>query len=98
MTEEEANTYFAQLNTNGAISDDELDLVAGGGCPGDAEEETKYQEGDTVRFTDGTQCTCGCSTASIGRSPYMRYGAYLRCTNCSTIILDHIPYDYVVKC
>ena len=30
MTEEEAKTYFAQLHANGAVSDDELDAVAGG--------------------------------------------------------------------
>ena len=33
MTEEEAKTYFAQLNpASGELSDDELDNVAGGGC------------------------------------------------------------------
>jgi hypothetical protein len=32
LTEDEAKTYFEQLHTNGAISDDELELVAGGGC------------------------------------------------------------------
>ena len=33
MTEEEANTYFAQLNpASGELSDEELDNVAGGGC------------------------------------------------------------------
>ena len=31
LTEAEAKTYFNQLNTSGAISDDELDMVAGGG-------------------------------------------------------------------
>ena len=30
LTEEEAKTYFEQLNANGAVSDDELDVVAGG--------------------------------------------------------------------
>ena len=32
LTEEDAKTYFAQLNANAAVSDDELDAVAGGGC------------------------------------------------------------------
>ena len=32
LTAEEANTYFAKLNKNGEISDDELDSVSGGGC------------------------------------------------------------------
>lgn len=31
LTEEEANTYFEQLHTNAALSDDELEAVAGGG-------------------------------------------------------------------
>ena len=39
LTEEEAKTYFAQLNVNDAVSDDDLDAVAGGSCPGDDEEE-----------------------------------------------------------
>ena len=30
LTADEANTYFAQLNANGAVSDDDLDSVAGG--------------------------------------------------------------------
>ena len=32
MTEEAAKSCFAQLNATGAISDDELDAVTGGGC------------------------------------------------------------------
>ena len=40
ITEEDAKLYFAQLNANGAVADDELDAVAGGGsCPGDDDEE-----------------------------------------------------------
>lgn len=90
ITEEEAKTYFAQLNANGAVSDEELDLVAGG-CG-----ET-YQDGDIVKFFDGTTCSCGCSTCMICESPNLPYGAYVRCTNCQTIIFDRIPYDRVSK-
>ena len=43
LTEEEAKTYFEQLGANGTVSDDELDIVTGGGeeegCGTDAEEE-----------------------------------------------------------
>ena len=44
LTEEEAKTYFEQLNANGAVSDDELGAVAGGSflgisCPGEEEAE-----------------------------------------------------------
>ena len=36
MTEDEAATYFAQLNPkSGELSDDDLDNVAGGGCGDD---------------------------------------------------------------
>jgi hypothetical protein len=31
LTETEAKTYFAQLNASGALSDDELEAVSGGG-------------------------------------------------------------------
>ncbi len=46
MTEEEAKTYFAQLNENGVVADDELDAVSGGGflgisCPSDSGYENK---------------------------------------------------------
>ena len=42
LTEEEAKTYFEQLNANGTVSDDELDSVAGGdglSCPSGDEED-----------------------------------------------------------
>ena len=100
LTEEEAKTYFEQLHANGAVTDDDLELVSGGGC-GDTEEDseadTGYEEGDVVRFFDGTQCSCGSKTAMVGRAPHLRYGAYLRCTDCQKIIFDHIPYDRVTK-
>ena len=32
LSEDEAKTYYEQLHTNGAVSDDELEMVAGGGC------------------------------------------------------------------
>ena len=47
LTEEEAKTYFEQLSAIGAVSDDELDIVAGGsdgGCGTDEEEETEKQQ------------------------------------------------------
>ena len=41
ITEDMAKTYFAQLNANGSVSDEELDAVVGGGsCPfGDDSDE-----------------------------------------------------------
>ena len=102
LTEDEAKTYFEQLNANGAVADDELDVVAGGGCGDDGDangnkEDTGYQEGDVVKFFDGTTCSCGCSTFMISRAPHLPHGAYLRCTNCQTIVFDQLPYDRFTK-
>ena len=47
LTEEEAKTYFEQLNANGAVADDELDTVAGGsdgGCGSDEDADEKVDE------------------------------------------------------
>ena len=54
ITEEDAKLYFAQLNANGAVADDELDAVAGGGsCPGDDDEE---DEGNSSSGTYKVHC------------------------------------------
>ena len=102
LTEEEARTYFEQLNANGAVSDDELDSVAGGGflglsCPSDEEEDVTYQDGDIVQFFDGTTCSCGYSTCRICFAPNLPHSAYLRCTNCQTIVFNTLPYDRFKK-
>ena len=105
LTEEEAKTYFAQLNANGALSDDELDAVAGGSFLGiscDDEDENEdeddiYQDGEIVKFFDGTTCSCGCSTCRICVAPNQPQGAYLRCTNCQTIVFTWLPYDRFKK-
>ena len=46
ITEEEAKIYFDQLNSNGSVSDEELDAVAGGGlfCPSDEEDSSEKEE------------------------------------------------------
>jgi hypothetical protein len=84
MTEEEVNTYFAQLNASGEISDDELDAVAGGGsCPGGKvrtiHSEKSLPVGSNAEAIDGSKCPkCGAtkgivkSTAGVwneGKSP-----------------------------
>jgi hypothetical protein len=49
MTEDEAATYFAQLNPkSGELDDDELDAVAGGGC----------QSGSSGRIVVSSACEC----------------------------------------
>ena len=91
MTEEEAKTYFEQLNANGAVSDDELGAVAGGGFLGlscSGEEDNKVKEklillGAEFRFKNGTKCPkCQCDRAKLGASG-------VECLNCATIICVH---------
>ena len=55
LTEEEAKTYFEQLNANGAVSDDELELVAGG-CDLFSEKTRKLNAHAPFRFIDDTRC------------------------------------------
>ena len=82
ITEEEAKTYFAQLNANGAVSDDELDAVAGGGsCP---VVETSIPHGTHVRVINGDTCSaCGGTTG------------YMVCTDTGVTQSVH---QYYVKC
>ena len=58
LTEEEAKTYFEQLSAIGAVSDDELDAVAGGACGNDGEETEE-------ETTDVSMKTCPHCRANI---------------------------------
>ena len=72
ITEEEAKTYFAQLGANGIVSDEELDIVAGGllGCPGDEGEDADADK--NAKSTDSKACPkCG-ATTTIPVSSMMR--------------------------
>ena len=86
LTEEEAKTYFEQLNANGAVSDDELDGVAGGSflgisCPSEDEAEEKVNGETNAR-------TCPHCRATI----YVRPGPY-SCPKCGkTITNDATSY------
>ena len=46
ITEKDAKIYFDQLNSSGALSDEELDAVAGGGwfCPSDEEDSSEKED------------------------------------------------------
>ena len=46
ITEKDAKIYFDQLNSSGALSDEELDAVSGGGlfCPSDEEDSAEHKE------------------------------------------------------
>ena len=89
LTAEEAKTYFAQLNANGAVSDDELDVVAGG-CG-----ET-YKVGTKVRFTDGTMCpNCRSTFGIVAFNTSMAAGPggagnYVKCAHCAATILNFV--------
>ena len=90
MTEEEAKTYFEQLNANGILSDDELDAVAGGSflgisCPDSDEDDT-----NPLKHTDGIvtgRCSaCRSTNIYIHRDPD---GAkFYKCRNCGA----NVPY------
>ena len=57
MTEEEAKTYFAQLNANATVADDELEAVAGGGCGSD-ENPCPYCGGKTMLTSSNGAWQC----------------------------------------
>ena len=87
LTEEEAKTYFEQLNANGAVSDDELGAVAGGflgiSCPDNDGEETDvpmHREGKVT----GRCPLCGGTDIVIGTNP--DGGGSYYCLKCSVIV------------
>ena len=51
LTADEAKKYFEQISANGEVSDDELDLVAGG-CG------VYFKNGEKVKLKN--KCKCGC--------------------------------------
>ena len=79
LTEEEAKTYFEQLSAIGAVSDDELDIVAGGsdgGCGNDDEE--KEEEKGTIIY-NLSNMECPFCKAIIPRST----ARYAKCPKCN---------------
>jgi hypothetical protein len=104
LTAEEAKTYFAQLNANGAVSDDELDVVAGGlGCPDDGEEseaKPKLIPGTKVRVLDGKICPkCHSNEGVIGynltATNMTGNTLYVGCPKCKVAITNHVSNDNV---
>ena len=86
LTEEEAKTYFEQLNANGTVSDDELDAVVGGGsCPDNGEEEENtLSGGDRVKIP---RCTgCGSTTGYVAMPTVMSGSLEVRCEKCKKIV------------
>ena len=65
LTEEEAKTCFEQLHTNAAISDDELEAVAGGGICEFFEDFFRTRN----RFNESSNPYCG-DRPNITNLPY----------------------------
>ena len=81
ITEDEAKTYFAQLNPkDGEIADDDLDGVAGGyAC-------SSGKVGDTVRVISGETCpTCGSDTGTVEKWGTLGDRVVL-CKTCNKVI------------
>ena len=104
LTETEAKTYFEQLNANGAVSDDELDIVAGGlGCPDDGEEseaKPKLIPGTKVRVLGGKICPkCHSNEGVIGynltATGMTGNTKYVACPKCNEAITNHVSNDSV---
>ena len=74
MTDDEAATYFAQLNpTSGELDDDDLDNVAGGACQGEGANSSK------ARLTVGACQKCG----SIDVEIILAYDiVHVECSKC----------------
>ena len=69
LTEDEAKNYFEKLNASGALSDEELDNVSGGGC--------YYKDGRLV-----VTCNYSCGRykcRSCGKGMEDTIGAYHSC-------------------
>ena len=87
LTEEEAKTYFEQLNANGAVSDEELDAVAGGflgiSCPDNDGEET-----GNLMHTEGKiigRCPI-CGSRDIGIRTNFEGGGSYYCIKCKASV------------
>ena len=79
LTAEEAKTYFEQLKANSAVSDDELDIVAGGsdGGFGNDEEEEEEEKGTIIYNLSNMECPF--CKAIIPRST----ARYAKCPKCN---------------
>ena len=89
LTEEEAKSCFAQLNANGAVSDDELDIVAGGlGCPNDGEDSEEDSSATSPENGITGRCSqCGCT--EIVFQMYLGSKIY-KCKKCNATVTNVI--------
>ena len=83
ISEEKAKIYFAQINENGIVADDELDLVAGG-CG-----NTVFYHGERVRLKIKRCKECNSSIGLYMKTSGECY-ATVSCINCGSVILSGI--------
>ncbi len=89
LTEEDAKLYFDRLNTSGELSDEELDVSAGG-CFDDPHTKGLKKVSKTDRCRHGWRCKkcgnhmegCRCITDSTGSVPVMANDFWFICENC----------------
>lgn len=86
LTQEQANTYFAQLIANGSVADDELEAVAGGACGDTGEESAEVSTEKPAEEIDKvTSYMCPqCRGKSFGIANGKR-----RCSKCGYIFSNH---------
>ena len=86
LTEEEAKTYFEQLKANGAVNDEDLEAISGGGCFGDDDdgEDDAVKHGEKVTIAPCSNC--GCTTGIVMSDVLTPGAAQIRCESCRTII------------
>ena len=98
MTEDDAKTYFAQLNPkSGELSDDDLDNVAGGGCSVDVPVLDKTLA-DKVRVTSGQTCKkCGTNVGLLKESGRFYKATCVWCDACDKRIAyaDECTYEVI---
>jgi hypothetical protein len=105
LTEAQAKTYFAQLSANGAVADEELEGVSGGGflglsCPEGEEEAPMKLVGKKVRLLNGKKCV-----KCHGNEGIVSYNALtatatgnalnVSCPKCNLLIASDISNDDV---
>ena len=89
MTEEEAKICFDQLHTNAAISDDELEAIAGGGCFCDYFEKF-FRLSNSANESSVPKC---CDESNISNVPNVTTLPYVSDAPRSDNNITTLPYD-----
>ena len=105
LTEAEADEYFNQLHTNGEMSDDELDTVAGGKkCGEDQLTVNGLPEGTRVQVINGKCCpqcgtTIGFARRILRREPIkmLLVEAEIYCIDCKMVIENEVYESEIIR-